>query len=61
MKDDHVELVIEQELGIELVGDTKIQVPIGSDTESWEIIPDEVDEEKINAEIDASIKEDFIK
>lgn len=61
LKDDHVELVVEQELGIELVGDTKIQVPIGSDSESWDIIPDEMDEEKINAEIDANIKEDFIK
>lgn len=58
---DNIELEIEQELGIELVGDTKIQVPIGSEDETWEIIQDDSEVENIDKQIDDSVKKDFIK
>jgi len=60
-KDDVVEFIIEKELGIEIVGETKVRIGIETDEELWEEI---VDEEKltqeVEKEINESIEEDFI-
>jgi len=50
---------IEKELGVEIVGETKVKIAIEEDEEPWEDIDDEITEE-IEKEIDNSINEDFI-
>ena len=50
---------IEKELGVEVVGDTKVKIAIEEDEEPWEEITDPVSEEDLK-NID-EVKEDFIK
>ena len=52
---------IEKELGIEIVGDTKIKVAIEEDEEPWDIIDGEKYDEKVEKEIDNNIKEDYLE
>jgi spore coat protein E len=59
LKDGEIVFEVEKELGIELVGDTKVKIAIESDEEPWDIIEDEVTDE-VEKEIDESVKEDFI-
>lgn len=54
-----IEYEIEKELGVEIVGDTKVRIAIDSNEDEWEEIKDS-EEEKIEKEIDNSVKEDFI-
>ena len=56
IKDNTINYTIEKELGIELVGDTKIKIEASNDEDPWE----EIEEDK-NDEIDTSVEEDFIK
>lgn len=51
---------IEKELGVEIVGETKVKIAIEEDEEPWEEIIDEVDEDTLN-EIDENVNEDYIK
>lgn len=51
---------IEKELGIEVVGDTKVKIAIEDDEEPWDEIKDEEEMEKIENDIDNEVKEDFI-
>ena len=51
---------IEKELGIEIVGDTKIKVAIEEDEEPWDILDGEKYDEKVEKEIDNNIKEDYL-
>lgn len=56
----NIEYDIEKELGIELVGDTKMRIPVDDNEDEWEELKD--DEEKtISDEIDNSVTEDFIE
>ena len=50
---------IEKELGVEVVGETKVKIAIEEDEEPWDEIEDELTEKDIE-EID-NVKEDFIK
>ncbi len=50
---------IEKELGVEVVGETKVKIAIEEDEEPWEEIDDELTEKDIE-EID-NVKDDFIK
>ncbi len=50
---------IEKELGVEIVGETKMKISIEDDEEPWDIIDDDVDE-KIMNEIDESVNENYI-
>ena len=50
---------IEKELGVELVGDTKIKIAVEDDEDPWDILYDEVDDEKLK-EIDSSINENYL-
>ena len=54
-----IEYEIEKELGIEIVGDTKVRIAIDNNEDDWEEIRDS-EEEKIDKEIDNSVKENFI-
>ena len=54
-------LEIEKELGIEVVGDTKIKVPIEEEEDPWDLIDDEEYTEEVSKEIDKSVKKDYLK
>lgn len=51
---------IEKELGVEIVGETKMKISIEEDEEPWEEIDDDVDE-TIMEEIDNEVKENYIE
>lgn len=59
-KDNSIVIEIEKELGVEIVGDTKVKVAIEEDEEPWDDIPEEVTEE-VEQEISDSIDPDYIK
>lgn len=50
---------IEKEIGIELVGDTKMKIAIEDDEDPWDIIDDEVDENTLK-EIDENVDENYL-
>ena len=50
---------IEKELGVEVVGETKIKIAIEEDEDPWDVIDDELTNKDIE-EID-NVKDDFIK
>ena len=56
-----ISLEIEKELGIEVVGDTKIKVPIEEEEDPWDLIEDSEYTEEISKEIDKSVKKDYLK
>ena len=49
-----------KELGVEIVGETKMKISIEEDEEPWDEIDDDVNEE-VEKEIDASVDENYIK
>ena len=49
---------IEKELGVELVGETKMKIAIEEDEEPWDEIDDNPDE--VMEDIENSVKEDYI-
>lgn len=51
---------IEKELGVEIVGETKMKIAIEEEEDPWDEIDDEVTEE-IEQEIENSVNEDYIK
>ena len=50
---------IEKELGVEVVGETKMKITIEEDEEPWDEIDDEMDE-KIEEEIEDKVNENYI-
>ena len=56
-----IKIEIEKEIGIEIVGDTKIKVAIEDEEEPWDIIEDNNYNEEVEKEINDSIKEDYLK
>ena len=50
---------IEKELGIEIVGDTKVKITIDEEESPWDDIDDDIDEE-VNKQIDNEVKEEFL-
>ena len=56
-----ISVEIEKELGIEVVGDTKIKVPIEEEEDPWDLIDDEEFNDNVSREIDSSIKTDYLK
>lgn len=59
-KGKSIEFEIEKELGIEVVGDTKVKIAIEDDEEPWDVISDEEDLKRVENAIDNDVKEDFI-
>ena len=55
-----ISIDIEKELGIEIVGDTKVKIAIEEDEEPWDEIPEEVTEET-EKEIEENIDPNYIK
>jgi len=58
--DGNINYSIEKELGIEIVGDTKIRIAVDDDEDEWDEIVDETEEDEVMKEIDNSVSEDFI-
>ena len=56
-----ISLEIEKELGIEVVGDSNIKVPIEEEEDPWDLIDDEEYNDNVSQEIDKSVKEDYLK
>ena len=54
---NQIAYTIEKELGIELVGDTKVKIAIDEEEEPWEEIENE---EEIDQEIEASVQEEYL-
>ena len=55
-----IDIEIEKELGVEVVGDTKVKIAVEEDDDSWDILDEEYNDD-IDKEIDNSVKEDYIK
>jgi spore coat protein E len=53
----NIEYTIEKELGIEVIGDTKVKIAIDENEEPWEEI---IDTSEINQQIDNDIEENYI-
>lgn len=56
-----IKIDIEKELGVEIVGDTKVKVAIEEDEEPWDVIGEDEYDEEVSKEIDSSVKEEYIK
>ena len=50
---------IEKELGVEIVGETKMKIAIEEDEDPWEEVEDEVTDEVIE-DIDKNVNEDYL-
>ena len=50
---------VEKELGVEIVGETKMKIAIEDDEDPWDELEEEMNE-NIEKEIDESVKEDYI-
>ena len=57
-EDGKITFDIEKELGVEIVGETKMKIAIEEDEEPWQDLTDEVNED-LEKEIDETIKEEF--
>ena len=57
--DEIITFDIEKELGVEVVGETKVKIAIEEDEEPWDEIDDEMDE-KVESEIDSKVNEEYI-
>ena len=59
-KDNTIVIEIEKELGVEIVGDTKVKIAIEEDEEPWDEIDEEVTDE-VFEEIDNNVDPEYIK
>ena len=57
-KGNIIKYTVIKELGIEIVGDQKIRIPISNLEEEYDVI---IDENEINEEIDKQVNENYIK
>lgn len=60
IENGNINFEIEKELGVEIIGETKVKISIEEDEEPWDDIEDEVTEETLQ-EIDENVKEDYIE
>ena len=58
--DGKINYTIEKDLGIEIVGDTKVKIAINEEESPWDEIEDEIDEETLNQQIDNQVEEEFL-
>lgn len=56
-----ISIDIEKELGIEIVGDTKVKVAIEEDEDPWDIIEDTEYNEEVDKEIESSVTDNYLK
>lgn len=58
--DKTISFNIEKELGVEIVGETKVKIAVEDDEEPWDEIVDDIDNDTIE-EIDKEIEENYLK
>ena len=58
--DGTISYTIEKELGIELVGDTKVKIAIDENEDPWDDIVDD-DQDKIENQIDQEVNENYLE
>ncbi len=58
--DGKINFEIEKELGVEIVGETKMKIQVEEEEEPWEDLNEEVTDDTLK-EIDESVKEDYIQ
>ena len=56
--DNTIKYTISKELGIEIVGDQKIKIPVSNNEDDYDII---IDEDEINKEIDKEVNENYLE
>lgn len=56
----NISFSIDKELGVEIIGETKMKIATEEEEDPWDEIEDDVDE-NIMEEIDQSVKEDYIE
>ncbi len=59
--DGVIHYTIEKELGIELIGDTKVRISIDEDEDEWDDIIDEDEIDQASEQIDQEVNEEFIE
>lgn len=52
--------VIEKDLGIEIVGNTKVKIEAKDEEDAWDEIEDGIDEEAMSTVIDKEVEEEFL-
>lgn len=61
ISDGKIVYTIEKDLGIEIVGDTKVKIAIDEDEDEWDIIgDDEVNTTELEKQIDDEVQEEFL-
>ncbi len=60
INDNTIDFDIEKELGIEVVGDTKVKIMVEDDEDSWEVFEDTATDETMN-EIEEEVNEEFLQ
>lgn len=60
ISDGKIIYTIEKDLGIEIVGDTKVRIEATDDDDDWEEIEDAIDDKKVEEQIDKEVKEEFL-
>jgi len=58
---DKIVYEVELELGIELVGDTKVKISVDDSLDDYTLIEDEDTDEKVMDEIDKEVKTDYLE
>ena len=65
IENGNIEYDIEKELGIEIVGDSKVRIAVDENEDEWDELTDEkvekTEEDKIMEDIENNVNEDFIK
>ena len=51
---------IEKDLGIEIVGDTKMRIETTDDNDDWDEIDDVIDSDNLDKSIDNEVNEEFL-
>ena len=60
-EDNKINYEIEKEIGIEIVGDTKVRILTDSEIDDYDILENVVDPKEVSKEIDDSVNEEFLK
>ena len=60
IKDGKIVYTIEKDLGIEIVGDTKVKIAIDEDEDDWDILDDENNSSEVEKQIDEEVQEEFL-
>ena len=56
-----ISIDIEKELGVEIVGDTKIKVAVEEEEEPWDLIEDTEYTDEVDQEINEAVQEDYLE